>query len=100
MLGSEIQKLVQLPLSRPDEDLQQWCAHDDGRRGLEKYASKEYAIGRHRDLCHCRISVLKEQGIQREKKIVDVELLAESSRKLSRVARTFALFMGEADSYE
>jgi len=100
MLGAEIQKLVRLPLSRPDEDLQEWCANDDGRRGLEKYASKEYAILRHGILCSTRIAVLTEQTAQHKQGICDEELIAESSRKMSRCARTFALFMGEADSYE
>lgn len=100
ILNSEIQKLVQLPLSRPDEDLQSWCAKNDGRRGLERYASKEYATCHHNDLYRVRRAVLAQQAIQSEEDIYDAELVAESSRMISRRARTFALFMGEADSYE
>jgi hypothetical protein len=42
MLAGDFKELVKLPTSSPDQDLRQWCSWNDGRRGLERFSSREY----------------------------------------------------------
>ena len=98
MLAGDFQALVKLPTTSPDQDLRHWCAHNDGRRGLERFASREYCCLRRADITKTREVALAEQRRQRECGQFDEELLAKLSREASRRARTFALFVGEADS--
>lgn len=100
MLASDFKGLVKLSPSTPDQDLQQWCSHEDGRRGLERFTSRDYCCFRRRDVTNSRLAVLEEQARQAENSFSDVEAVAKSSRAISRRARTFALFFGEADAIE
>ena len=105
MLKNDLAKLVQLPRTTPVHDLAAgWCGKDDGRRGLERYASKKFATSRRWDLINYKMAVLLEQNRQRTaataKKgmLLDDKLIASIARKSSRRSRTFALFTGEADA--
>lgn len=98
MLANNFKELVKLSTSSPDQDLRHWCARNDGRRGLERFASKEYGRSRKDDVIYTRNTVFEEQSRQRENKNFDAELIAKVSKEKSRRARTFALFMGEADA--
>jgi hypothetical protein len=98
MLNKNLEALVQLSPSSPEQDLFRWGCKMDGRRGLERFASKSFAESRRQDVQDCRNAVLNEQQRQREKAIHDQEVLAKVARESTRRARTFALFFGEADS--
>jgi hypothetical protein len=98
MLAGDFKELVKLPTTSPDHDLREWCACNDGRRGLERFSSREYCNTRRGDIMRTREAVLAEQDRQAESDQKDDELIAKASREATRRARTFALFMGEADS--
>ena len=109
MLKNDLAKLVQLPRTTPVHDLAAgWCGKDDGRRGLERYASKKFATSRRWDLINYKMAVLLEQNRQRmaaaakeggkKEMLLDDKLIASIARKSSRRSRTFALFTGEADA--
>ena len=98
ILTADFSSLVKLPPTSPDQDLSSWCSRDDGRRGLERFASKVYASFRRRDVANTRASVLSEQARQRCEQIDDTEAIAQKSREASKRARSFALFFGGADS--
>jgi hypothetical protein len=99
ILASDFKALIRLSPSTPDKDLQEWCSFDDGRRGLERFASKDYSCLRRQDINNTRESVLDEQQRQKEIMTYDPEVLARVAREASRRARTFALFFGEADAF-
>lgn len=98
ILAANFKSLMRLTPSTPDKDLQGWCACEDGRRGLERFASKDYSILRRQDIIKTRETVLTEQQRQRESGMHDPEAIAKLSREASRRARTFSLFFGEADA--
>jgi len=98
MLCNNFQELVKLTPSAPDQDLRHWCARSDGRRGLERFASKEYGNLRKDDVIQTREAVLQEQERQRQETVFCPEQMAKVSKEKSRRARTFSLFMGEADA--
>lgn len=102
MLTADFKSLIKLGGNTPDQDLSLWCSQTDGRRGLERFSSRDYHILRKRDIISTRMAVLGEQARQRQQKpsIVDfdVEAIATASRELSRRARTFSLFMAAADT--
>jgi hypothetical protein len=98
MLAGDFKELVKLPTTSPDQDLRQWCSWNDGRRGLERFSSREYCYTRRGDILNAREAVLAEQDRQTEAGVKNDDLIAKASREVSRRARTFALFMGEADS--
>jgi hypothetical protein len=98
MLAGDFKELVKLPTTSPDHDLRQWCASNDGRRGLERFSSREYCNTRRADILRTREAVLAAQDRQTESGQKDDEIIAKASREATRRARTFALFMGEADS--
>ena len=101
MLKNDLPRLVKLPKTTPVHDLAVgWCGKDDGRRGLERYASKKFATSRRWDLINYKMAVLLEQHRQRKigKREIDEKLIASIARKSSRRSRTFALFTGEADA--
>ena len=101
MLTNNFQELVKLSPSSPDQDLLHWCARSDGRRGLERFASREYGAKRKDDVLNTRTAVFQEQDRLRAigtNAAVEPEALAKVSREKSRRARTFSLFMGEADA--
>jgi hypothetical protein len=100
ILASDFKALIRLSPSTPDKDLQGWCSFDDGRRGLERFASKDYSCLRRQDITNTRESVMGEQQRQRETMKYDPEVIARVARETSRRARTFALFFGEADARE
>lgn len=100
ILASDFKALIRLSLSTPDKDLQEWCSFDDGRRGLERFVSKDYSCLRRQDILNTRESVMGEQQRQKETMKYDPEVIARLARETSRRARTFALFFGEADSRE
>jgi hypothetical protein len=97
ILASDFRSLVKLTPTTPDQDLSIWCSRDDGRRGLERFASKVYGCFRRRDVSEARIAVLAEQNCQRTQQFCDPELIAAKSRAVSLRARTFALFLAGAD---
>jgi len=100
ILSGDFGNLVKLPPTSPDQDLQEWCAFNDGRRGLERFCSKVYHSFRRKDVQATRAAVLKEQECQRTARDMDPEALAQVSRDASRRARNFALFFGGADAKE
>jgi hypothetical protein len=100
ILASDFKALIRLSPSTPDKDLQAWCSFDDGRRGLERFSSKDYSCLRRQDIINTRESVLGEQQRQKETMRYDPEVIARVARETSRRARTFALFFGEADARE
>jgi hypothetical protein len=100
MLKSDFKNLIKLTPSTPDQDLTKWCAHDDGRRGLERFASRDYNVLRRNDITNTRSSVLNEQYIQREQGAACQEKIAKAAREASRRARTFARFIAVADANE
>lgn len=98
MLANNFPELIKLPPSSPDQDLKKWCARSDGRRGLERFASRNYGIARRDDVTEAREAVIWEQRRQQQEGKINRETLAQVSKGKSRRARTFALFMGEADA--
>jgi hypothetical protein len=100
ILASDFKALIRLSPSTPDKDLQGWCSFDDGRRGLERFTSKDYSCLRRQDITNTRETVLGEQRRQKETATRDPEIIARAARETSRRARTFALFFGEADARE
>ena len=79
MLTNNFPELVKLSPSSPDQDLKHWCARSDGRRGLERFASREYGLCRKDDVLDARDAVLQEQERQRQKKVYSVDSLANVS---------------------
>lgn len=98
MLTGDFLSLVKLTESTPDQDLQYWCAYSDGRRGLERFASKDYSGVRRKDVQNVQMSVLEEQYKQQRWNRYDDEAIARVSLEGSRRARTFAHFIAEADA--
>jgi len=100
MLASNFKALMSLPSTTPDQDLQRWCHQNDGRRGLERFSSRDYCCFRRRDVLNTRNSVLQEQARQSLDGMYDDEVMAKLARAASRRSRTFSLFFGEADAAE
>jgi hypothetical protein len=98
MLKSDFKSLVKLSPTTPDQDLSEWCSYDDGRRGLERFASRDYAALRRSDIHITRISVIEEFARQRNMFVFDHESVANLAREASRRSRTFARFFAEADA--
>jgi hypothetical protein len=98
ILSGDFQSLIKLTPLSPDQDLANWCSHEDGRRGLERFSSKVYHAFRRKDVVETRKAVIEEQDRQRSQQIYDPESLAQASTKISRRARNFALFFGGADA--
>lgn len=98
MLTNNFAELVKLSPTSPDQDLVHWCVRSDGRRGLERFASREYGNSRKEDVLEARDAVFQEQQRQRKAKACSDELMAKVSKERSRRSRTFSLFMGEADA--
>jgi len=98
VLKSDFRRLVKLPLTTPDQDLQRWCAHDDGRRGLERIASKEYHASQLKDHVDIQKMVSEEQKLQRKLNMYNPERIANICKEISKRSRTFANYMGEADA--
>ena len=65
----------------------------DGRRGLERFASRDYAILRRSDITKTRQAVLGAAKLR-----CDADTIAHSAREASRRARTFARFFAAADA--
>jgi len=90
------------------QDLASWCKHEDGRRGLERFASKEYNLRRRRNINHHRSSILMEQ--ERQKKMRSSLLnkeeentewkIAKISQELSKGFLMFANCIAKADEVE
>jgi len=93
MLKSDFKKLIKLSPSTPDQDLTNWCSYNDGRRGLERFACRDYTMLRRNDIANTRQAVLEGS---RSKKTP--ESIAQDAREASRRARTFARFFAAADS--
>jgi hypothetical protein len=100
MLSSDFKSLMKLSRTTPDQDLHQWCAWNDGRRGLERFSSQTYWCFRKQDLSNFRIGVVEEHLRQKEEGRCDPDAIAEIAQESSRRSRTFSLFMGEADALE
>jgi len=100
MLASDFSTLTKMPLSLPDQDLSAWCSYNDGRRGLERFASKVYSCFRMNDIVVTREGVLREQLRQRQEGVTDPEMIAEVCQIASRRARSFAQFMAGADAQQ
>ena len=100
MLKSDFKALVKLSPTTPDKDLHSWCTNNDGRRGLERFSSRDYCCFRRKDVIATRTAVFEEQARQCAKGLRDDEIIAKAARETSRRARSFALFFGEADSLE
>ena len=98
MLSSDMKSLVQLTPTTPEQDLFRWCCKLDGRRGLERFASNEFARARRQELINYRAAVILEQERQRDLNESNADLIAKAAREESRRSRTFALYMGEADA--
>ena len=100
ILASNFKALMNLPSTTPDQDLQRWCHQNDGRRGLERFSSRDYCCFRRRDILNTRNTVLQEQARQSFEGMYDDEVMAKRARAASRRSRTFSLFFGEADAAE
>ena len=98
MLKSDFKSLVKLSQTTPDQDLSEWCSFEDGRRGLERFSSRDYAAFRRSDINLTRTSVIEEFARQRTMLFFDYEAVANHARDASRRARTFARFFAEADA--
>lgn len=98
MLKSDFKSLVKLSQTTPDQDLSEWCSYEDGRRGLERFSSRDYAAFRRSDINLTRTSVIEEFERQRSMLFFDEEAVANHAREASRRARTFARFFAEADA--
>jgi len=98
ILASDFRSLMKMSLSPPDQDLSIWCSYNDGRRGLEHFASKVYSSFRMTDIVKTREAVLREQLRQRQEGLNDPNILAELCQRASRRARSFAQFMAGADA--
>ena len=101
MLRNDLEALVKLSPTTPEQDLFRHCCKMDGRRGLERYTSKTYAANRHQDIVDYRNAVFQEQQRQRDDmngSYLDEQLIAKVARESSRRARSFAVFLGETDS--
>jgi hypothetical protein len=98
MLKSDFKSLVKLSPTTPDQDLIEWCSFEDGRRGLERFSSRDYAAFRRSDINLTRTSVIEEFARQRTMLFFDDEAVANHARDASRRARTFARFFAEADA--
>ena len=98
MLTNSFQELVKMSASSPDQDLRHWCVRSDGRRGLERFACREYGNTRKDDVISTRMAVFAEQDRQRKNNTYVPENIAKVSKAHSRRSRTFSLFMGEADA--
>lgn len=81
-----------------DSELYHWCAATDGRRGLERFASREFAALRRKDVIDTRSAVMQEQARQLQIGEKDEEALAGVAKLTSKTARVFAAFLGEADA--
>ena len=101
MLEKDLSALLKLtsPTTSPDQDLfQWWCTKTDGRRGLERISCKAYFTLRRQMMASVRDAIFAEQSKQRALgKTADAESIARIARRLTRNARTFALYLGEAD---
>lgn len=98
MLSSDFKALMKLSPTTPEQDLYRWSSHADGRRGLERFVSRDYCCFRRRDIASTRSGVFKEQIRQKQLGICEPELISKLAREASRRARSFSLFMGEADA--
>lgn len=98
MLAGDFKSLLRLTQTSPDQDLQQWCSNDDGRRGLERFSSRDYCCLRRRDIMGTRKAVLTEQKLQSQTRVRDEEAIARLSREASRRERTFSAYLAEADA--
>jgi hypothetical protein len=98
MLKSDFKSLTKLSPSTPDLDITRWCLFSDGRRGLERFASQDYAVMRQSDIRLTRQAVLTEHARQVMNEEYDDEAVAKAAREVSRRARTFARFFGAADA--
>lgn len=99
ILSSDFKPLMELGPAGPDRHLQMgWCSHSDGRRGLERFSSREVCNQRRNDIIATRKAVLEEQSLQRDRGCFDDEAIARIARGISRRARTFAHFLGAADA--
>ena len=98
IIASDLQSLVKLSHTTPEEDLSRWCSIDDGRRGLERFSSGIYYCFRRRDISCVRSVVLAEQQRQRAEHVHDLDAIAQKSCEVSRRSRNFALFLGGADA--
>jgi hypothetical protein len=98
MLKSDFKSLIKLSPTTPDEDLTEWCSADDGRRGLERFASRDYAALRRNDIFNTRTAVMEAYARQQSLFIKDPEAIAIIARDASRRARTFARFFAAADA--
>ena len=98
MLASDFHSLIKLSPSSPDQDLAMWCSEEDGRRGLERFASKVYSAFRRSDVNNTRRAVISEQSRQRFQQQLNPEAIAQIARDCSRRARSFAQFFGGADA--
>lgn len=98
MLKSDFKALTKLSLSTPDLDITRWCLFSDGRRGLERFASRDYAAIRQSDVRATRDAVLAEHARQILSDSYDDEAVAKAAREVSRRARTFSRFFGAADA--
>lgn len=98
MLASDFKALLKLSRTTPDQDLRIWNRSCDGARGLERYACKDYACFRRKDITNTRTVVLAEQARQRQDRAHDSDAISLVAKEASRRARTFAHMMGEADA--
>jgi hypothetical protein len=98
MLKSDFKALTKLSPSTPDMDITRWCLFSDGRRGLERFASQDYAVMRQSDIRSTREAVRTEHDRQVISQVYDDEAVAKAAREVSRRARTFARFFGAADA--
>lgn len=98
MLTNSFQELVKMTPSSPDQDLRHWCARSDGRRGLERFACRDFGNSRKEDVLGTRKAVFDEQDRQRRKQTYNPDNIAKVCKAHSRRSRTFSLFMGEADA--
>jgi hypothetical protein len=100
LLRSDFRAIVKLSPTTPDQDLARWCSYNDGRRGLERFSSRDYCAFRRSDIMNARTAVIEEQTRQRGQNSVDQEAIAQRAREASKRARTFAQVLATADDLE
>jgi len=95
ILDSDFASLLKLSASTPDQDLRLW--QKCNLRGLERFVSAEYGLGRCKDVVRTRRAVFRVQSAHAGAPDL-AERIATRCREETRRARTFALFLGEADA--
>jgi len=77
ILASNFSLLTKMSPLLPEQDLPIWCSYNDGRRGLERFASRVYSFFHMNDIVVTRKAVLREQSRQRQEGVNNPDMLAK-----------------------